>query len=69
MPAPKKWLILGISLAHLLKSGGLFFLETEIADKTFQWIFTEKYAADKKLVMMFQSIRALTIQKFSKQES
>ena len=36
MPGPKKWLILGVSLTHLVESRYLFFLEVEIVDNIFQ---------------------------------
>ena len=32
----KKWRILGVSLAHLVESRDLFFLEAEIVDNIFQ---------------------------------
>ena len=41
---PNKWLILGVSVAHLLESSDLFFLEAGIVYNIFHW----KYAADKK---------------------
>ena len=34
---PKKWLILGVSLTHLVESTDLFFLEAEIVGNDFQW--------------------------------
>ena len=49
VPGPKKWLILGVSLTHLVESRNLFFLEAEIVDNIFQWDVLKKYAADKKL--------------------
>ena len=35
MPGPKKWLVLGVSLIHLVESRDLFFLEAEIVDNIF----------------------------------
>ena len=49
MPGAKKWLILGVSLTHLVESRDLLFLEAEIVDNIFSIEYTEKYAADKKL--------------------
>ena len=46
VPGPKKWLILGVSLTHVVESRDLCFLEAEVVDNTG---CTEKYAADKKL--------------------
>ena len=37
VPGPKKWLILGVSLTHLVDGRDLFFLEKEIVDNIFQW--------------------------------
>ena len=37
VPGPKKWLILGVSLIHLVEDRDLFFLEVEIVDNIFQW--------------------------------
>ena len=37
MPGPKKCLILGVSLTHLVESRDLFFLEAEIVDDIFKW--------------------------------
>ena len=36
VPGPKKWLILGVSLSHLVESRDLFFLEAEIVDNIIQ---------------------------------
>ena len=49
VPGPKKWLILGVSLTHLVESRDLFFLEAEVVDKIFSVGCTKKYAADKRL--------------------
>ena len=44
----KKWLILGVSLSHLVESRDLFCLEAEVTGKIFLTGCTEQYAADKK---------------------
>ena len=35
VPGPKKWIILGVSLTHLVESRDLFFLEAEVVDNIF----------------------------------
>ena len=39
MPGPKEWLILGVSLTHLVESKDLFlfFLKHKYVDNIFQW--------------------------------
>ena len=49
MPGPKKWLILGVGLTHLVESRELFLLEAERVDNIFRSDVLKKYAADKKL--------------------
>ena len=49
VPGPKKYLIFGISLIHLVESRDLFSFEAEIVDNIFSVGCTEKYAASKKL--------------------
>ena len=36
VPGPKKWLILGIGLIHLVERRYLFLLEAEVAENIFQ---------------------------------
>ena len=68
MPGPKKSLIFGISLTHLVESGDLLFLEAEIAD-IFQWDVLKSIKQIKRYDDMFQAIRALTIQKNSQNKN
>ena len=60
---PEKWLILGVSLTHLVE---LFFLEAEIVDNIFQWDVLKNMRQIKSYDDMFQAIRALTVQKILK---
>ena len=69
MPRPKTWFILGVSLTHLVERRDQFFLEVEIVDNIFQWDVLKNMRQIKSYDDMFQAIRALTIQKFSKLES
>ena len=64
MPGP--WVILGVSLTHLVKSRDLCFLEAEIVDNIFQWDVLKNLRQIKSYDYMFQAIRALTVQKLSK---
>ena len=66
MPGPKKWLILGVSLTHLVESRDLFFLKAEIIDNIFQWDVLKNMQQIKSYDDMFQAMRALTIQKILK---
>ena len=66
VPRPKKWLILGVSLAHLVESRDLFFLETEIVDNIFQWDVPKNMPQIKSYDDMIQAIRASTVQKILK---
>ena len=66
VPGPKKWLILGVSLTHLVESRDLFFLEVEIVGNIFQWDVLKNMWWIKSYDDMFQAIRALTIQKILK---
>ena len=61
---PKKWLILGVSLTHLVESGDLFFLEAEMVD-IFQWNVLKNMWQIKSYDVL-QAIGALTVKKFSK---
>ena len=69
MPGPKRWLISGVSLTHLVKSKDLFFLEPEIVDNIFQWDVPKNMRQIKSYVDMFQAIRASTVQKNSQNKS
>ena len=62
----KKWLILGVSLTHLVESRDLFFLEAEIVDNIFQWDVLTNMRQIKSYGDMFQTIRALTVQNILK---
>ena len=66
MPGPKKWLILGVSLTHLVKSRDLFFLETVIVDNIFQWDVPKNVRQIKSYDDMIQAIRASTVQEILK---
>ena len=68
VPGPKKWLILGVNLTHLVESRDLFFLEAD-SWQHFSMGCTEKYAADKSYDDLFQAIRALTVQKILKSKN
>ena len=65
MPGPKKWLVLGVSLTHLVESRDLLFLEAETVDSIFQWDVLNMRQI-KSHDDMFQAIRALTVQKILK---
>ena len=54
----KKWLILGVSLTHLVESRHLFFLEANIVDNNFQWDVLKNMRQIKSYDDMFQAIRA-----------
>ena len=54
----KKWIILGVSLAHLVESRDLFFLEAETVDNIFQWDVLKNMRKIKSYVDTFQTIRA-----------
>ena len=69
VPGPKNWLILGVSLTHFSRKQILVFLEAEIVDNIFQWDVLKNMRPIKSYDDMFQALRALTVQKFSKQES
>ena len=62
----KKWLILEVSLTHLVKSRDLLFLEAEIVDSIFQWDVLKNMRQIKSYDDRFQAIRALTVQKVLK---
>ena len=62
----KKWLILGVSLIHLVESRDLFVLEAEILDNIFRRDVLKNMRQIKNYDDMFQAIRTLTVQKFSK---
>ena len=62
----KKWLILGVSLTHLVELRDLFFLETETVDNILQWDVPKNMRQIKGYDHMFQAIRALTVQKMLK---
>ena len=66
VPRPKKWLILGVSLTHLVEGRYLFFLEVEIVDNIFQWDVLKNMLQIKSYDEMFQATEALTVQKFLK---
>ena len=61
VPGPKKWLILGVSFTHLVKSRDLFFLEAELADNILQWNVLKNMRQMKSYDEMFQAIKALTV--------
>ena len=63
---PKKWLILGVNLTHLVESRYLFFLEAEIVDNIFQWDVVKNMLQLKCYDDMFRVIKALTVQKILK---
>ena len=66
MPGPKRSLILGVRLTHLVESRGLFSLEADIVDNIFQWDVLKNIRQIKSYDDMFQDIRALTVQKILK---
>ena len=66
MPGPKKWVILGVSLIHLVESRDLFFLEAEIVDNIFQLDILKNMRQIKSYTKMFQAIRSFTIKKILK---
>ena len=59
------WLILRVSLTHLVESRNLFFLDAETVEDTFQWDVLKNMLQIKCYDDMFQSIRALTTQQNS----
>ena len=66
VPGPKKWLMLGVTLTHLVESMDLFFLEAEIVDNIFQWDVLKHKWQIKSYDDMFQAIKAFTVQKVLK---
>ena len=66
VPEPKKRLILGVGLTHLVESRYLFFLKAEIVDNIFQWDALKNTPQIKSYDDMFQAIRALTVQNILK---
>ena len=66
MPGPKKCLILGVGLTHLVESRDLFFLEADIVDNIFQWDALKNTLQIKSYHDMFQAVRALTVQNILK---
>ena len=66
VPGPKKWLILGVSLTHLVEGRDLFFPEAEIVDNIFQWDVLKNIRQIKSYDDMFQATEALTVKKFLK---
>ena len=62
----KKWLILRVSLTHLVESNDLFFLEAEVVDNILQWDVLKNMLQIKSYDDMFQARRALTVQKIPK---
>ena len=66
VPVPKQWLILGVSLTHLVETRDLFFLETEIVDNIFRWDLLKNMRQINSYDDMFQAIRALTVQRILK---
>ena len=62
----KKWLILGVSLIHLVESRDLFFLKAEVVDNNLQWDVLKNMRQIKSYDDMFQAMRTLTVQIFSK---
>ena len=60
MPGPKRWLVLGVSLTHLVESRDLFFLEVEIVNNIFQWDVL-KNMQQISYDDMFQAIRPFTV--------
>ena len=57
----KKWLILGVSLTHLVESRDLFLLEADIVDNIFQWDVLKNMWQIKCYNDMFHAIRALIV--------
>ena len=66
VPGRNKWLILGVSLTHLVESRNLFFLETEIVDNIFQWDASKNMRQIKSYDDMIQALRVSTVQKILK---
>ena len=66
MSRPKKWLILGAGLTHLVEGRDLFFLEVETVDNIFQWDVLKYILQIKSYDEMFQATEALTVQKVLK---
>lgn len=53
VPRPKKWLILGVGLTHLVESREVIFLEVDIADNIFQWDVPKNMRPKKNYDDMF----------------
>ena len=64
MPGPKKWLVLGVNLTHLVESRDLFFREA--VDNIFQWDLLKNMLEIKSHDDLFQAFRTLTVQKILK---
>ena len=62
----KKWLIIGVSLTHLVESRDLFFLEAEVVDNIFQLDVLKNMRQIKSYANIFQAIRGFTVQKILK---
>ena len=54
LPGPKKWLILGVSLTHLVESQRPIFLEAEIVDNIFQWDAPKNMRQKKVMIPWFR---------------
>ena len=66
VPGPKRWLILEVSLTHIVESRHLLFLEAEIIDNIFQWDVLTNMRLIKGYDETFLIIRTLTVKRFSK---
>ena len=66
VPGLKKWLILGVSLTHLVENRDLFFIEAEIVENNFQWDLLKICGRQKVMMACFKPIRALTVLKILK---
>ena len=66
MLGPKKWLILGVSLTHLVESRDLFVLDAELVDNIFQWDVLKNMRQIKSYDDMIHAIRALSVQNILK---
>ena len=66
VPGPKKWLISGVSLTHLVENKDLRFLEAEKVDNIFQLDVLKNMRRIKSYAEMFQDIKGLTMQKILK---
>ena len=66
VPGQNKWLILGVSLTHLVESRNMSFPEAELVDNIFEWDVLKNMRQIESYDGMFQAIRALTVQEILK---